>query len=234
MHDSQHPGSRRSSGKLSQVAVLREALAIADADGLENLTMRKLAARLDSAPMSIYRYFPSKAAIEARLLDFVIGATLATDHDEPALRDWMRVTFRKIRRTLLDHPGVLPLLGTSASFGPHAMRALDEVLERMRRQGLEPADAAHTLQILINYTLGAVVMECGMRQGIEPAPDAPIGSEGSRLPRQDDFPHVRELADTLEQRSPDAVFEEGLERVLDLASPDRAMRTSTMRPARSG
>jgi AcrR family transcriptional regulator len=238
MHDSNHPSSRRSSGKLSHAAVLREALVIADAEGLDNLTMRKLASRLDSAPMSIYRYFPSKAAIEARLLDYVIGANLATDHDETDFRAWVRTSFGRIRRALLDHPGVLPLLGTSASFGPHAMRALDDVLARLRLHGLDESEAARALQILVNYTLGAVVLQAGLRR--EPEPEPEVKATGARprdakqLPRGEDLPRVRELAETLETLSPDASFEDGLERLLDLVSPERAARTSTMRPARSG
>jgi len=234
MHDSEQPGSRRSSGKLSQAAVLREALAIADRDGLENLTMRKLATALGSAPMSLYRYFPSKGAIEARLLDHVIGSTMATEHDTADFRSWMQTTFRSVRRSLLDHPGVLPLLGTSASFGPHAMRALDRVLARLRAHGLDEAEAARSVKILMNYTLGAVVLENGVRRKAErPAPRATGSRRRAELPRGDDLPRVRELADVLENVSADDSFDEGLDRVLEVIAVERGDRSSMMRPARS-
>jgi len=107
--------------KLSLQAILRTALSIADRDGLDGLTLRKIASELGASPMSVYRHFRNKAEIVNGLVDRVVGDYDVTAHAEKDWRAWMRETFRQMRQALLAHPGIVPLLGTAAFAGSHPL-----------------------------------------------------------------------------------------------------------------
>jgi AcrR family transcriptional regulator len=70
--------ARRARGRparavLSREAILRAALDVTDREGLEGLTLRKIAAELGASPMGVYRHFRNKAEILGELVDLVIG-----------------------------------------------------------------------------------------------------------------------------------------------------------------
>ena len=56
--------------KLTQMGIAQAALAAIDADGIEGLSMRKLAQNLGSSPMAVYTYFPDKDAVFRAVSDF--------------------------------------------------------------------------------------------------------------------------------------------------------------------
>src|ERR1700684_4122158 len=59
---------------LSLARIVTEAISLADAEGLSNLSMQRLAERLGCAKMALYRYVPGKAELEALMLDTALGA----------------------------------------------------------------------------------------------------------------------------------------------------------------
>ena len=95
---------------LSRESVLEAALTIADLEGLDALTMRRLAADLGAAPMALYRYFRNKDELVISLFDRVISAYEPEKHHHTDWREEIRSSFRWFRRTLVDHPGVMPVL----------------------------------------------------------------------------------------------------------------------------
>jgi AcrR family transcriptional regulator len=93
----------RRDGKITRDLVLTTALAIIDRDGVDGLSMRRLARALDRDPMIIYRHAPNKAA----LLDGVAETVLAQLRVDPAATDWvsqLRAVARDFRALALAHP----------------------------------------------------------------------------------------------------------------------------------
>jgi len=154
-----HAGVFGRRGARSRDEILRAALAIADCDGLGGLTIRKLAARLGVSPMGVYRYFRNKAEIVGSLVDLVAGEYKVASHQEDDWTEWVRETFCLMRKALLAHPGIIPLLGTAASSGPNAMAEMDSVLKILGRAGVDRHLAASGFYTLISYTIGAVAIE---------------------------------------------------------------------------
>lgn len=79
------PTPRRGTG-LDRDTIVRAAIEIADADGMEAVTMRRIADRLNTGPMSLYRYVPDKDALVSMMVDSVIGDVPLESADLPA--DW--------------------------------------------------------------------------------------------------------------------------------------------------
>ena len=210
-------GARRRTS--SRTEILEAALAIADCDGLDGLTIRKLAERLGLSPMGIYRYFRNKAEIIEELVDLVVGKYDVTNHNETDWAEWISTAFYLMRRGLREHPGVIPLLGTVASSGPNAMAVMEEVLRVLRSGGLEGRAAAGAFHTLLSYTIGSVAIESHVYE--RPAGEELDAEEQCRQSRalyeaapRSLYPSVVEHAEHLACRGSDDEFARGLRRIL--------------------
>jgi AcrR family transcriptional regulator len=97
---------RRGTG-LDRATIVRAAIAIADTDGMDAVTMRRVAERLNTGPMSLYRYVPDKDALVSMMVDQVIGGVSgpAARGDLPAgWREALRVIAEVIWTACQEHP----------------------------------------------------------------------------------------------------------------------------------
>jgi TetR/AcrR family transcriptional regulator, tetracycline repressor protein len=117
---------RRGAGQragLSRELVLAAARRIADADGVDRLTMRRLAGELGVLPNALYTYFPHKDALLDALVDDLLGDI---DPGDPAEGDWREGLVRVMdasRRLLLAHPQLVPVFLARPGLGPSAALA---------------------------------------------------------------------------------------------------------------
>lgn len=129
--------------RLSKDAVVDRALALADAGGLDALTIRRLASELSVTPMALYWHFRSKEALLAGLADR-IWSEIDTDVDPAA--DWprqLRGMLESLVRVLRAHPSAYQLLLIGEKLNSDsALRATETVLEVLRRGGFDPAHAS--------------------------------------------------------------------------------------------
>ena len=148
-------------GRLSKERILRAALQVADAEGLDALSLRRIAAQLGVSAMSLYRHYRNKADIESSIVDHVVGSYRVTDHDESNWMDWVYVTCAHMRNVLCAHPGLLALLDkasmNASSHGINALGVTEAVLSRLRNAGLAPTPAARLYKTLMAVTIGSVV-----------------------------------------------------------------------------
>src|ERR1700744_2604797 len=101
------PPRRGPKPKHSVEAVVQAAIALADAEGLEALSMRRVAEMLRLSPMSLYTYVPSKAELLDLMLDHVVGEI---EEPKPGAGDWRaQVTQLARQRWLMAqrHPWIL-------------------------------------------------------------------------------------------------------------------------------
>ncbi|MCW2888643.1 MAG: hypothetical protein QOE54_4000 [Streptosporangiaceae bacterium] len=151
-------------GKVTRDTVLATALEIINRDGIEGLSMRRLARALGRDPMTIYRHAPNKAA----LLDGVAQIVLTQLQVDPTDPDWaaqLRTVARDYRRLALAHPHVVPLLVTRPVATPLALRPrgtlrpLEDILTLLTRAGFSGADALHIYRALFGFLHGHVLNE---------------------------------------------------------------------------
>jgi TetR/AcrR family transcriptional regulator, tetracycline repressor protein len=222
--------------RLTSSLVVAEARRIGAEDGIEALTMRRLADALGVMPNALYTYFPDKASILDAVLDDLIGDV------EPPSR---RVSSRRgliglmssYRGLLLTQPGLIALTVSRPQIGPNAIRVREDGLALLKHAGLSDADAVRAYLSLFAYTTGYAMFEAGR-------PPGPRDAEQRASTRQlhedlpaDAFPTTRALAKRLAKRPGDAEFTYGLERLLDgfaarSADPrtGRASRLGRMQP----
>jgi AcrR family transcriptional regulator len=211
--------------------VLSAALAIVDRDGVDGLSMRRLAEAVGRDPMVIYRHVPNKAAV----LDGVAEVVFAELTVDAAASDWvaeMRRVAREFRRVSLAHPRVVPLLVTrplATPLGqrpPAVVRPLEDMLALLTRAGYTEADALHIYRALFGFLYGHVLNEL---QEIVERPeetDDLLRLGLYRLPIGE-FPLVRGLASVLAVYDGAVELERGLDILLaglaaTLPGPDLA------------
>ncbi|MEU2824302.1 TetR/AcrR family transcriptional regulator [Streptomyces bacillaris] len=130
--------------------IVTAAIAVADAEGLSAVSMRRISTELGTGTMSLYRYVPGKAELLDLMLDRVLGEPLSAEPDHPAADrpvpgdlpvpdDW-RGAIDAMARTYLDnlrrHPWLLKINQARTVLGPSALRGLELSLTALRSMGL--------------------------------------------------------------------------------------------------
>lgn len=202
--------ARRPRGSLTREQVVEAALRLADAEGLEALTMPGLARRLDCGVMTIYGYVDSRDD----LLDAVAARGLADLRmprplpDEPAAV--LVVWGRALRQTLLAHPCMAPIFLARAVIGPAIFRGIEALLAALGRAGMPAADGVHAIYAVITYTTGFAAWELPRtRRQPESAYAIAWRREFASQP-VDDFPLTRGVLDELPRVTGTEQFELGL------------------------
>jgi AcrR family transcriptional regulator len=147
------PNERRP--RLSREQITAAVLKIADSEGFEAVTMKRIAEELDCATMTLYYYVRNKGDIVALMHDVILGEILITAL--PA--DWREAVSAIARRTrdvLLRHPWSVVSLN-DAQFGPNAMRHLEQSLEALDGLDLDPAEKLAFWGVVDDYVFGSAL-----------------------------------------------------------------------------
>ncbi|MGQ4718288.1 TetR/AcrR family transcriptional regulator [Streptomyces anulatus] len=140
--------------------IVTAAVAVADAEGLAAVSMRRLSTELGTGTMSLYRYVPGKAELLDLMLDRVLGEPLPTDTERPAEAppaDW-RASIDVMARTYLDnlrrHPWLLKINQARTVLGPSALRGLELSLTALRSMGLRDPELISVIITVNSFVEG--------------------------------------------------------------------------------
>jgi AcrR family transcriptional regulator len=150
------PSSTRAAaprGRLSRERITEAALALIERDGLEALTMRRLAEELGIGTMTLYGYFRDKEELLDALVDTAAGQ-LEVPSDGGTWKSQIRALMEEIRRALVEHPVGVLLRQRRPMWSPGALRISEAGLRTLREAGFSKADAARAYRSLFNYTFG--------------------------------------------------------------------------------
>ena len=144
---------------MTRMQVVDAALALADEEGLEALTMPTLARRLGCGVMTIYGYIANKedlldAIAQRGIADLRLPRPLPTEAAE-VLAEWGRA----MRVTLIAHPSLPVIFLSQSVIGPGIFRGLEALLETLARCGMPPAEGVHAVYAVLTYTTGFVAWE---------------------------------------------------------------------------
>ena len=152
--------------RLSRSAVVDRALALADTEGVDALTIRRLATELGVTPMALYWHFRSKEELIAGLADRIWGE-IRTDVD-PA-DPWplqLRGMLESLIGVLRYHSSASQLLLNSEKLGPSHWQATEATLEILRGAGFDPLHASEVARSALWTGLMLVMSEPGLGPGL--------------------------------------------------------------------
>jgi AcrR family transcriptional regulator len=142
---------------LSKERVLRAAIELADAEGIEALSMRRLAKELGVEAMSLYNHVAHKGEILAGIIDLVAGE-FDLPSDESDWRVAMRRNAISSRDVLLRHRWATSIWMTQGG-GPARLRNGDWMLRTLREAGFSAELIYHAFHILESYVLGYTLQQ---------------------------------------------------------------------------
>ena len=201
-------------GALSRDRVLRAAIDLADAAGIDALSMRRLAQELGVEAMSLYHWFRSKDA----LLDAMLDAVYAEMEHPPNGDDWQadtRLAAVSARDVLLRHAWATARLMSSPAPSPARLRWMNALLGRLRAAGFSPEMTHHAYHALDSHIVGFVLWVLPYLALAKQRPD--LGPTILAAMPLAELPHLAEhIRQHMDDRPGDtSEFEFGLDLLLD-------------------
>jgi AcrR family transcriptional regulator len=211
---------------LSRERVLRAAVRVADAGGIESLTMRNLAMALGVEAMSLYYHVANKKAILDGVVEVIMSEIdeAAKQTDAPAAEDdWktaLRMRILAAREVLLRHPWAPGVFETRTTTSLGVVRYFDAVVGVLRRGGFSYDLIHHALHALGSRALGFT------QELFEPGSDGGGDQAATELLEQlaDQVPYLVAMMTEVAHGDPDSTlgwcddqveFEFGLDLILD-------------------
>ncbi|MER6812634.1 TetR/AcrR family transcriptional regulator C-terminal domain-containing protein [Spirillospora sp. NPDC000708] len=142
---------------LDRERMVAAAIALADEGGLEAVSLRKVAARLDTGPMRLYGYISSKEELFDLMLDEVYGEILPEERPGD-WREALRDRAHRTREAALRHPWLADLLGGRPTLGPNALAVAEATLAAL--DGVADLDTVtRAVETVSAYLTGAIRRE---------------------------------------------------------------------------
>ncbi len=195
--------------------VVAQGLAIGDREGLEAVSLRRIAAELGVTPMALYRYVQNKGELLDEMLEAVWAEVQLPD---PDAGDWwagLAALGRSTRQAFLSHPAAAAIAATRPEGGRNIVRIIEAILALLERAGFGIEQAARIYVPFARSLLALIVFEASL---------LPELSEEERRQRAlrtrlelesfpaEDFPHVIAAAPyPSTPYEPERVFEQGLD-----------------------
>jgi AcrR family transcriptional regulator len=173
---------------LSTESIVDAALQIADTDGLQALTMRRIGTSLGAAAMSLYRHVPNKDALLELMADRVL-AELPYPDPGGEWQSEMHSFWMAFHDLLLEHPGVAQVMIDMAIAGPELSLRGEQVLACLLAGGLDEQAAAQAITAFTWHTVGGSLYAIARRN----PEHEDRGLRLDSLPA-DQFPAVRRVA----------------------------------------
>ena len=195
---------------LSRAAIFEVALRLIDAEGVDALTMRRLAGELGVGTMSLYSHVPNKDDV----LDGVVG-TVAGEIELPppelGWRESARFLLIAFRRVCRRHPHVVPLLVNRPPTSAEGGSLMEAGFELLRSAGVDEKMTAKGYRLALSYAIGFVSLETsGFFRATGPAVMSRAGDP--------EFPRTAEVAPYMVDWDADEEFSAGLDVLLDFLS----------------
>jgi AcrR family transcriptional regulator len=198
------------------------AIRVADAEGLDAVSMRRVAKELGAGTMSLYHYVRDKDDLVDLMTDLVLAEYLVDPAElEHGWRDALAAIARSTRDALRRHPWVLAS-GAMPALGPNTLAHVDQTAQAAAQTGAAPADYMEWAGLLDEYVIGCLMRETSLLR-----PERRVDPDHwQRLLESGAYPHIAAVVDAHtaaggrpEELRPnedaEGLFERGLQLVLD-------------------
>jgi AcrR family transcriptional regulator len=221
------PGARRPRFTRDQIAAT--ALEIADAEGFDAVSMRRLAAALGAGTMTLYHYVQSKEELLVLMQEAIMAELVVPEDELPG--DWREALTgiaHRTRAAFRRHPWALESLRGVYSGGPNMLRHIEESLAAVAGTGLEPTARLELIALIDDYVFGFLLHEAeltGKDAAVDDEGDTALRDFFDSLLNSGDFPQLVKLRGDGDERAAwermiavlvdPGRFDRGLQRLLD-------------------
>ena len=203
---------------LSRERVLEAAIGVADASGIESLTMRRLALELGVEAMTLYYYVSSKDDLLDGMVH-IVESEIELPTSGPDWKAALRRTALSAHEIIGKHPWAATLMLSSLTVGQPRMEYMNSILGCLRGAGFTAQQTDHAYHALESHIMGYSLWLAGMNLGDGDGDDLAAMASGflDEL-AEDQYPHLIEhVQQHLKPPDPDdeGSFAFGLDLILD-------------------
>ena len=205
-------GTARRRDPITREEIVDAALRLLDAEGLDGLSMRRLADELGTGASSLYWHVGSKDGLLDLVFDKVIGEQKVPDPEPDRWQEQLKEVAHDMRATILRHRDIVRISIGRFPMGPHALEYSERVLAVLRAGGVPDQLAVLGFHLLTAVINGFTLDETGT--GSEVPPDKAAIAEGAKMARDylaslpvDRFPNTVAVADQFTVSDPDVRFQ---------------------------
>lgn len=202
--------------------IVDAAIAVADAQGIEALSMRCVAKELGIGTMSLYRYIQGKRELLDLMLDRVSDPSADIEKAEGAgWREALRVAAHGTRRLYLAHPWLIHVNWTRPVFGPNTLAGVEFVIATLGELGLDDQERVAVMMTIDSYVTGMARTEILYARAAEETGISDEEFWREQLPilekamETGDYPAMAAMSEDAFDAGWDETFEFGLHRLLD-------------------
>lgn len=205
---------RKPRDPLNKGRILRAAIQIADENGIDALSMRRLGEALSVEAMSLYKHVSNKDDVLDGIVDIVVGEITL-----PAIEgDWRAELRRRsisAHEVLMRHPWATPLVVSRINVGPAMLRYLDATIGCLRNAGFSFAMADHAWNAIDSYIYGFTFQK--LNHPVQPTDYAKMAKAFLPMIPEDTYPYMNEGARQVAEGKHDGLVyvEFGLDLILD-------------------
>jgi AcrR family transcriptional regulator len=147
---------RPAKAPLSREAVIRAGLGVLRTEGIEGVTMRRVASELDTGPASLYVYVANRKDLLDQMFDEVVGEVDLGEEPDPARWREQLVALLTLIRDVMDrYPGIARVPLANVPTGPNSVRGAERVLALLRAGGVDDRSAAWFIDVVFLFVNAA-------------------------------------------------------------------------------
>jgi AcrR family transcriptional regulator len=214
--DSTAPRSRRerpAKPALTRAGIVDTAIAIMRAEGLQKVTMRRLAQELDTGPASLYVYVSNTAELHAAILDQLLGTL-----EPPEAGSW-RERLEKLLGSytvvLFEHPSLARSALVARPSGTHYMTLIETLLSLLAEGGVPSGQAAWGVDVLMQYATATAAEQSTRDQFLDADDEWDALTRAVHQASDRTHPHIAAAADELVSGSPQARMTWGIQTLIN-------------------
>jgi AcrR family transcriptional regulator len=198
--------------QLTRERIITAAVEMIEREGVEAVSMRRVAAEVGCAVMSLYNHVPSKAALLDDVAERVMSGIEFTAAPGADWQDQVRAQARAFRAIARKYPRSTMLIVSRPTTSATGLRPMENALGTLREAGFGGSEAVLIMRAFVGYILGSLLREVGVNPGLGAAHAGYSAEAGHRFHLDPElFPQVTGLAAELTHRDPDGDFEFGLD-----------------------
>lgn len=198
--------------QLTRERIIAATVALIEREGVTAVSMRRVAAELGCAVMSLYNHVPGKEALLDGVAEYVLAGIEVPTQPGATWQDQVRAQARAFRQIARAHPSCTMVVVSRPNTSVAALAPVERALATLTGAGFSGPDAVRMMRTFIAYVLGCLLREVGVAPSLEHPGELPgkLARQAGQ-PEPAAFPLLTSLSAELLKRDHDADFEFGLE-----------------------
>ncbi len=210
--------------RYSRTQLQAAALALVDAEGLGGLSMRTLARRLGTGPMTLYNHVAHREDLELLVVEAVLTEARWSRRPRSDWRAEVRTTATAMWRAVRAHPRVIPLILTRRSRSAAVLEVSEALLEALARSGRSGKPLLHAFRAVTALVMGFAQVELAGPLSVAAGEPASAVIRRMRALPAARYPRLIEIARAARTSRAEDEFRRGLEALLTGLAPSPRRR----------